>query len=119
MAISDYLTGSEWDACFYVHITDSYKGRSKNLGDSMEKTINILLKSGYKFQGLDEKGEKKCQVENGINAPKLSLWFGNPDGITITTLLDNGRNFLKQHYPELVGETDEEWKELMEHDKNH
>ena len=109
MALSDYLTSDEWDACFYANI----HGGTSNFGESMRNTIAKLLKTRYKFPGLNEDGSKKVQVENGVNAPKVCIWLGNPYNCDVLEILQNGRNFLKQHCPELIGETDEEWDEIL------
>lgn len=107
MALGDYLTGNEWDACFYASFGKSAAG---NFGDSMHKTIDKLLESGYRFSGLDENGNKLTQVENGINAPKIMLFMGMPEGIDVLGIIKNGRDFLKEHCPDLVAETDEEFE---------
>jgi len=105
VALSDYLTSDEWDACLYAFIGQH---KADNFGDSMHLTIDTLLESGYEFEGLDAQGQKKCSL-GGVNAPKALIWFGNPEGIDVIDLLDNGRNFLKEHMPSLVDETDEDW----------
>ena len=111
MALSDYLTGDEWDACYYVAMV-AHKG--ENFGDAMHQTITALLKNGYRFSGLDEYGMKMEQVEGGVNAPKILLFLGNPNKIDPLPILDNGRRFLKLHCPELVVVgTDAEWEGLM------
>ena len=110
MALSDYLTGDEWDGCFYASFGQH---QAENLDASMHKTIQHLLQKGYSFTGLDGQGNKRVQVGNGINAPKLVMFFGNSYKLDPGELLDNGRNFLKQHAPELVDETDQEWAEQM------
>lgn len=111
MALSDYLTNSEWDACFYASIGQHYEG---NLGKSIHRIIDALLTAGHQFPGLNGDGSKKVQVENGVNAPKLCIFFGNPHEVDILGILDNGRNFLKERLPELVDETDEEWTAQIE-----
>lgn len=110
MALSDYLTGGEWDACFYASMGQHYTG---NFGSSMGKTINHLLGKGYKFEGLDKDGNKDHQVCNGVNASKVCIFLGNPYGCDILDILENGRNFLKTHAPELVDETDAEWSKQI------
>jgi len=110
MALSDYLTGNEWDACFYASFGKSH---SNNFGSSMRLTINRLLEEGYKFSGLDKDGNKKIQVENGINAPKVCIFLGNSYDCDILEILKNGRNFLKDKCPSLVDETDKEWNEQI------
>ena len=110
MALSDYLTGEEWDACFYAALG---RHKAENWGDSMRKTINLLLSTGYRFPGLDERGNKRVQVETGVNARKMTLWFGNPYRVDVLSILENGRRFLKARAPELVDETDEEWAAQM------
>lgn len=79
----------------------------------MRKTIDRLLSEGHSFPGLDENGDKFRQVGSGINAPKVCIFLGNPDGCDILAILDNGRNFLKRECPGLVDETDEEWCEQL------
>jgi hypothetical protein len=83
----------------------------------MHKTIEKLLKTGYRFPGLGDDGSKNCQVENGINATKVCIWLGNPYNCNLLEILNNGRNFLKEHCPELVDETDDEWTELIKNEK--
>jgi hypothetical protein len=111
MALSDYLTGDEWDACFYTSMGQRH---ADNFGDSMDKTIKCLLDSGYRFPGLTEQGNKKEQVCDGINAPKCCIFLGNPYHADVLQILDNGRNFLKIHAPKLVDETDADWKAQMD-----
>ena len=110
MALSDYLTGDEWDACFYASMGQH---ASSNFGDSMHKTISCLLAAGHVFPGLDENGGKLCQVENGVNASKVCIFLGNPYKVDVLACLERGREFLKQTLPDLVDETDEEWAEQM------
>jgi hypothetical protein len=110
MALSDYLTGDEWDACYYVAMIAH---RGENFGDSMQQTIVALLKNGYRFTGLDEYGMKVEQVEDGINAPKLFIFLGNPNKIDTTPILENGRRFLRLFAPALLAESDEIWAELV------
>lgn len=111
MALSDYLTGDEWDACFYASMGQC---QADNFGESMRKTIQCLLDRGYVFPGLDETGSKLCQVEGGVNAPKICIFLGNPHNVDVLGCLENGRDFLKRVAAELVGETDEEWVAQME-----
>ncbi len=111
MALSDYLTGNEWDACFYASIGQHVED---NFGTSMHRTIDALLATGYRFAGLNDDGSKSVQVENGVNAPKVCIFFGNPHEVDILAILDNGRRFLEQYLPSLVDETDEEWTTQME-----
>jgi len=110
MALSDYLTGDEWDACFYASFGQHH---AKNFGESMHKTIDALLSSGYNFPGLDETGSKLRQVEDGVNAIKVCIFLGNPHKVDVLNILTNGRNFLKEKLPSLVDETDEEWAEQI------
>src|SRR5690606_6743273 len=111
MALSDYLTGDEWDACFYASLGQN---QSDNIGESMRKTIADLLAAGHDFPGLDENGDKRVQVCSGVNAPKMMVFFGNPGGVDVLEILDNGREFLKRKLPTLVDETDEEWHGQIE-----
>jgi hypothetical protein len=106
MALSSYLTSDEWDACFYASMG---KCAGDNFGDSMHKTIDALLKAGYTFSGLDSKGNRFSPVGDIENAPKMSIFFGKLE-VDILAIYINGRNFLKIHCPELVGETDNEFE---------
>jgi len=115
MALSDYLTGDEWDACFYASMGQH---AGLNFGESMHKTIDALLANGYVFSGLNEKGHKLRQVCNGINAPKVCLFFGNPHNVDVLRILNNGRLFLNQHLPSLVDESDDDWAKQMEDAEN-
>lgn len=120
MALSDYLTGEEWDACFYLHIHDNLRRQKTtepmmSLGDHMHYLIAELLRRGYKFSGLDENGNKKQQVCDGINAAKFSgLFFGEWQPEPIRQIMESGRNFMKQHCAELVFESDEDWNKKKE-----
>lgn len=110
VALSDYLTDGEWDACFYASMG---KHADVNFGASMHRSIDVLLKNGYKFEGLDENGSKKQQLPSG-NPQKVCIWLGNPYKVDILEVLDNGRKFWKDHFPSLVDESDEEWAKQME-----
>lgn len=115
MALSDYLTGDEWDACWYAFFG---KHLAPNFGESMHMTIQALLKSGYVFPGLDDNGNKKEQICDGINAPKFSgMFFHTLSKEEKIQIFDNGRNFLKEHLPSLINETDEEWQEIINETK--
>jgi len=109
MALSDYLTGKEWDACFYRY-AETGMG---NFGDSMHQTIRDLLSRGYRFHGLDQNGDKECQVENGVNASKVCWFVGNPYKIDILEILVNGREFLKKIAPDLITTSDADWEEQI------
>ena len=110
MALSDYLTDSEWDACFYASMGQHI---SSNFGDSMHKTIDALLKSGYVFSGLDDSGNKKQQIRGTGNPFKVCIFLGNPHNVDVLEILDSGRRFLKEYLPSLVDETDENWVQQM------
>jgi hypothetical protein len=119
MALSDYLSSEEWDACYYASF---FACQADNFGDSMHQTIEKLLASGYKFQGLDENGHKHHQVSGTNNPQKLmKAWFGEDNGVVLSEVIANGRNFLKQHCSSLVVETDAQFEEaiaaLREHEK--
>lgn len=111
MALSDYLTSDEWDACFYAffgqHMTNDF-------GASMRMSINRLLSLGYQFPGLDSTGSKLRQVENGVNAEKLLFFFGMIPQEQTNQMLTSGRNFWLKHDPKMVDETDDEWAEQTE-----
>jgi hypothetical protein len=112
MALSDYLSESEWDACLYRILHNE----PTDFGDIMHKTINSLLANKYKFQGLTEEGYKKEQIPGTRNPQKLVQFFlGEPKGILISEVLTSGRDFLKLNAPDLVEESDESWIEQMNH----
>lgn len=107
MALSDYLTSDEWDACFYVSFSANSSGTT--FGATMHKVIDKLLSKGYEFQGLDGSGNKRDQIHGTGNPEKVCIWLGNPRECDTTAILTAGRKFLKKHAPEWVDETDEEW----------
>lgn len=111
MALSDYLTSDEWDGCFYCFAGQQGNDR-KDLGASMRATIAVLLAKGYKFQGLDEHGNKYAHVTGTNNADKLitAMFGGNVDFRKVLVI---GRNFIKAHAPSLLTETDEEWEAII------
>lgn len=110
MALSDYLTGPEWDACFYASMGQH---SADNFGDSMTKTIRALLDSGYVFSGLDNEGCKANYIGGPENARKVMLFFGNHGNVDVLEILDSGRRFLQRILPSLIDETDDEWAEQM------
>jgi len=110
MALSDYLTEDEWDACFYRMCGGAGNG---NLGDAMHDTINILLEKGHNFPGLDDSGSKLKQILGTSNPYKVCIFLGNPHDVDVLEVLDNGRRWLKENYPDLVEETDDEWEREM------
>ena len=109
MALSDYLTSEEWNACFYLSLG---KHQADNFGASMHITIDYFLKKGYKFPGLTDTGDKKEQVEDGVNAPKVLIFLGNPEHLDVFAIIQSGRKFVKNLCPELLNETEEEWVEI-------
>lgn len=109
MALSDYLSDDEWDACYYASFGQH---ASSNFWESMYKTIEALSAAGYEFDGLYADGTRKTQVSSR-NPSKLLIFLGNPNGVDILGILDSGRAFLKKHLPSLVDETDEEWAEQL------
>lgn len=109
MALSDYLTDDEWDACFYYFMYPT-KGFT-DLGQAMRQVIENLLTEGYQFEGLDETGNKKRQLPSG-NPSKIMMFFDGAKPDQIIKLMSNGREFLKKNAPKLLLETDEEWTEL-------
>jgi hypothetical protein len=108
MALSDYLSSDEWDACFYLSVG---KHMAANFGESMEKTIKELISRGYIFAGLDEFGNKYRQIPSD-NALKVLVLLGNPNNLDVNEIINNGRHFVKIHLPDLINETDEEWEEI-------
>ncbi len=113
MALSDYLTDAEWDACYYAF---AGQHAAPNFGESMHRTIESLLQSGYRFTGLDEFGNKRQQLPSNNPRKLCMMWFGDPKPTKadIMRIFDSGRAFLKQHLPALVDETDEDWAKQME-----
>lgn len=112
MALSDYLTSEEWNACFY-RLNTQTRGETVNFGVIMRETINELLSNGYQFEGLNEKGHKKRQICNGVNAPKILLFMGNPKSLSVCAILEDGRDFIKEHLPHLLFETDAVWEQIL------
>jgi hypothetical protein len=120
MALSDYLTSTEWNGMFYM-----FAGPREwhDLGQCMHVVIEELLKVGYCFEGLDEKGQKKEQVGGGVNTTKLAFLFEALFGrsgyesrrdIDPLALLADGRAFIKDHAPALLHESDESWEEMYD-----
>lgn len=109
MALSDYLTDDEWDACFYA---SHGINQAENFGASMHKTIDKLLEKGYVFRGLDAQGNKAQQIPSG-NSVKVCIWLGNPYNVNVLEVIKNGRKFIKEHCPELLSETDEDFEQQI------
>lgn len=112
MALSDYLTPSEWDGFFYLFCM---KKRS-DLGAAMTYGIECLLEKGYHFKGLDEQGNKK-KIVTDENGDKLAIIFfgatNDKEKEVILKSLLNGRKFIKKHASELLTQTDEEWNTFI------
>ncbi|KKL13199.1 hypothetical protein LCGC14_2528160 [marine sediment metagenome] len=110
MALGDYLTDAEWDACFY------HCASVGNLGTAMHEVIEKALAAGYRFSGLDEHGAKLQQLTSG-NPDKFCFVMGLGEKRSkveamsrMMGIFENGRRWLKEHLPELVTETDDEWE---------
>ena len=111
MALSDYLTNEEWDACFYAFVGPGPKGQSwTDLGQCMHAVIDAAIAGGYSYDGLTSTGEKKHQIPSD-NPSKILIWLGNPHGVDILGVLRSGRTWIKAHLPDWLTETDEEWAE--------
>lgn len=104
MPLSNYLTDAEWDACFYAFFGQHH---ADNFGASMLRTLDYLRSRGYRFAGLD--GPEGPEFVESRNMEKVVAIMGGPAALDIPAVLDSGRSFLKQHAPDLVDETDEEW----------
>lgn len=109
MAISDYLTSDEWDGCYYV-----FAGHDKlNFMEVIRMVVPALYDKGYTMQGLDRECNR-VQTVWSSNAHKLvAVMAGTQQHIDLRGALINGRNFIKQHLPELLKETDEQWEALL------
>ena len=113
MALSDYLTDDEWDACFYANVGPGPDGRTfANFGDCMHAVIDAALATGYRYPGLTDSGEKRSQLASA-NPLKICIWLGNPHDVYILGVLKSGREWMKTHLPAWVTETDEEWAEQI------
>ncbi len=108
MALSDYVTSDEWDACFYVWRAFGIA----DLGSAMRSTIQHVSAKGYEFRGVTPEGRKLQQVAND-NPKKLVALIGGENPALLIKCFENGREFLKRHDPELVRETDDEWAEAL------
>lgn len=115
MALSAYLSGDEWDACFYASFG---KSQAADFGSSMHMTIDALLAAGYEFEGLDKNGDRVKPIGDIENAPKLLVFFGQCSKAEVLQFLKNGRDFLKKHCPALVNETDDEWNQNLKEFEN-
>jgi hypothetical protein len=105
MAISDYLTEAEWDGCYYVF---SHQSRG-SFNDVIHQVVPALYEKGYQVQGLTADCTK-IQTVTGNNTLKLKAAMGNETKVYLEPVIINGRNFIKQHLPELIKETDEQWE---------
>lgn len=116
MTLSSYLTGDEWDACFFLLMQE--KLETTEFDSLVHQTVDKLLKTGYVFSGLDEKGVEKEPVGEEINTEKLGYFEGGATLEDIKKILLNGRKFLKQYLPDSLKQTDEEFnKELAEEEE--
>jgi hypothetical protein len=105
MAISDYLTEAEWDGCYYVFLGQ----HTGSLVDIIKQIVPALYDKGYTVEGL----LPDCtlvKTMSGNNAIKLKAAMGTETKTYLKSVPNNGRNFIKQHLPELIKETDEQWE---------
>jgi hypothetical protein len=115
--LSNYLSDDEWDALlylFYGPLADEVEG---NMGECFELGIARMMELGYVFEHLDEEGkpdEEKGEVES-MNWAKLQIYTaGNPQHLDPLDHVQGGRDFLKEHAPDLLHDTDEEFAAHIE-----
>jgi hypothetical protein len=111
MALSDYLTSDEWDACYYAFRSGA--SQADNFGDSMHRTIERLLATGYRFPGLTEGGEKHVQIVSDNATKFVQAVFHEMDRETFLGIVESGRAFLREHCPDMLVETDQEWSDQI------
>lgn len=110
MALIDYITSQEFDACFYTFIVD----KRPTFEIAVDETVKNLLHSDYKFEGIDRSGNRVRKVRCDQKTKKLvNIWFKGKGEVDPRTMLNNGREFLKKVNPSLVKETDEEFANIM------
>lgn len=105
MAISDYLTNDEWDGCYYVFMSQN----QLNFSEVIRSVVPALYEKGYQVQGLG-RDCSRIQYGWGGNAKKLVAAMCGTGDADLRACVINGRNFIKQHLPELLRETDEQWE---------
>lgn len=58
MALSNWLTRDEWNACYFAGMGEILDGKeAEGLGDQLRLGIGVLHRAGYKFRGIDSTPE--------------------------------------------------------------
>lgn len=88
MALSNWLTRNEWNACYFAGMKEAIDGRPCNdLGEQMRLGIGVLHRAGYIFNGIKStaKGdyEKVTQCCHGNEAILAEIigGYGGFDGL--------------------------------------
>lgn len=112
MALSDYLTSDEWDACFYRWVSAGIS----DFGTAIRETVFGVAKTGYVFEGVTAECEKIKQIPNTNNADKVvAIVKGDrhPGQLLVTSLV-KGRFFIKRNAPSLLSEDDAKFAEILD-----
>lgn len=111
MTLSDCLTDDEWDGCYYIYLLHAKNNLS--IGDVIRAVVRSLYEKGFYCKGIDINGNKLAYVPNN-NDRKLKAALTGVNTYDMQHSLENGRKFIKEHLPEQLGETDDEWKTFLE-----
>lgn len=111
VALGEYLSASEWNACYYAFLSGKYV----SFGAAIQGCVADLLAQGYFFHGLDLRGHPRMRIYDSGNERRLAIITREirTDAKEHLEMMDGGRSFLKKHCPRLVRETDAEWKEQV------
>ena len=54
MALSNWLTRNEWNACYFAGMKEIIDGKpAEGLGDQLRLGISVLHRAGYEFTGIE------------------------------------------------------------------
>lgn len=109
MALADYLTDDEWNACLYLYASHSLSG-IRDFNAALREAVPLMLRAGLSFKGLDAAGLEVAKVSSS-NAEKFvrMFFYSKTDHALVMSWIGAGRAYLLSRCPSLVKETDEDW----------
>ncbi len=83
MALSNWLTRDEWNACYFLGAHAAGNGAEcNNLGDQLHLGIGAMVKAGHLFEGINadedgnyEKVEQCCDGNEAVLAERIDGGF--------------------------------------------
>jgi hypothetical protein len=98
--LSFYLSDQEWNAVFFIWLNGHYE----NFRHAADFFIQKMLKKGYKFKGIDAKGNLVNKFKNENILKLLSIAVESTTDSEVLNskmLLLSGNSFLNEHAKEI------------------